>query len=114
MENWSCLKMNKYENSLKQLTWFSRDYDNKQDDVKLCEEACTKAELFDIIIAKNIRTHLIKICDNYHTMINNLPLIDTEINKLDDKSVPNIMKHFKEKFVGKCDMSLVNKIARGQ
>lgn len=36
-----------------------------------------------------------------------------EINKLDDKSIPSIMKHFKANFMGKVDMSLVNQIARG-
>ena len=35
-----------------------------------------------------------------------------EINKLDDKSIPSIMKHFKANFVGKVDMSLVSSIAR--
>ena len=36
-----------------------------------------------------------------------------EINKLEDKSIPSIMKHFKTNFAGKVDMSLVNRIARG-
>ncbi len=30
--------------------------------------------------------------------------IKTEILKLDDKSVPSVMKHFKANFAGKCDM----------
>ena len=34
------------------------------------------------------------------------------INGLADKSMPSIMKHFKTNYQGKCDMSLVNKIAR--
>lgn len=38
--------------------------------------------------------------------------IKAEIAKLDDKSIPNIMKHFKSNFDGKVDMGLVNKIAR--
>ena len=33
------------------------------------------------------------------------------INKWDDKSMPSIMKHFKQNYLGKCDMKLVNKIA---
>ena len=33
------------------------------------------------------------------------------INSLDDKSMPNIMKHFKQNYLGKCDMKLVNKLA---
>ena len=38
--------------------------------------------------------------------------IREEINKLDDKSMPSIMKHFKANFAGKVDMSLVSSIAR--
>lgn len=35
-----------------------------------------------------------------------------EINKLEDKTMPSIMKHFKANFAGKVDMSLVSQIAR--
>ena len=35
-----------------------------------------------------------------------------EINKLEDKSIPSIMKHFKTNFAGKVNMSLVSQIAR--
>lgn len=38
--------------------------------------------------------------------------IKEEINKLEDKSIPSIMKHFKTNFSGKVDMSLVSKVAR--
>ena len=38
--------------------------------------------------------------------------IREEIAKLDDKSMPAVMKHFKTNFAGKVDMGLVNKIAR--
>ena len=38
--------------------------------------------------------------------------IREEIAKLDDKSLPNIMKHFKMNFAGKVNMSLVSQIAR--
>lgn len=38
--------------------------------------------------------------------------IRDEISKLEDKSVPSIMKHFKANFNGKCDMKLVNTIAK--
>ncbi len=38
--------------------------------------------------------------------------IELEISKLTDKSIPSVMKHFKENFAGKCDMKLVNEIAR--
>ena len=39
--------------------------------------------------------------------------IKAEIAKLEDKSIPSVMKHFKANFAGKVDMGLVNKIARG-
>ena len=38
--------------------------------------------------------------------------IRAEIAKLEDKSMPSIMKHFKMNFAGKVDMSLVSSIAR--
>ena len=34
------------------------------------------------------------------------------ILKLDDRSIPSVMKHFKENYLGKVDMGLVSKIAR--
>lgn len=38
--------------------------------------------------------------------------IRKEIATLEDKSLPNVMKHFKTNFQGKVDMGLVSKIAR--
>lgn len=38
--------------------------------------------------------------------------IRKEIDSLEDKSIPSIMKHFKANFQGKVDMALVNKIAK--
>ncbi len=35
------------------------------------------------------------------------------ISSLDDKSIGNVMKHFKTNYQGKCDMGLVSKIAKG-
>ncbi|MBR2969580.1 MAG: GatB/YqeY domain-containing protein [Clostridia bacterium] len=35
------------------------------------------------------------------------------ISKMEDKSIPSVMKHFKAEYAGKVDMSLVSKIARG-
>ena len=34
------------------------------------------------------------------------------INSLEDKSVPNVMKHFKMNYAGQVDMSLVNTVLR--
>ena len=36
------------------------------------------------------------------------------IAKLEDKSIPSVMKHFKANYDGQVDMTLVSKIARGQ
>ncbi len=35
------------------------------------------------------------------------------IAKMEDKSMPSVMKYFKANYAGKVDMQLVNKIARG-
>jgi len=34
------------------------------------------------------------------------------ISKLEDKSIPSIMKHFKAEYAGKVDMGMLNKVAR--
>lgn len=34
------------------------------------------------------------------------------INSLEDKSIPNVMKHFKTNYAGQVDMGVVNKIVR--
>lgn len=36
------------------------------------------------------------------------------IEKLEDKSMPGIMRHFKANYAGKCDMSVVSKLAKQQ
>ena len=38
--------------------------------------------------------------------------IKTEILKLEDKTMPNVMKHFKTNFNGKCDMKVVGSILK--
>lgn len=35
------------------------------------------------------------------------------INSLEDKSIPNVMKHFKMNYNGKCDMRLVQEVLKG-
>lgn len=39
--------------------------------------------------------------------------IEREINSLNDKSVPTVMKHFKQNFNGLCDMRLVQEVLKG-
>lgn len=38
--------------------------------------------------------------------------IKEEILKLEDRSIPVVMKHFKTNFANKCDMGLVNKVLK--
>ena len=38
--------------------------------------------------------------------------IKTEIMKLDDKSIPTVMRHFKANFAGKCDMRTVQEVLK--
>lgn len=38
--------------------------------------------------------------------------IKAEILKLDDKSIPSVMKHFKQNFAGQCDMKLVQDVLK--
>ncbi len=40
--------------------------------------------------------------------------IKSIIAKLDDKSLPNVMKYFKQNYQGACDMRKVGEIAKGQ
>ena len=62
--------------------------------------------------AENIEAQK-KIIEKYLPQMMSEDEIKAEINKLEDKSIPSVMKHFKANFAGKVDMSLVNKIARG-
>ena len=34
------------------------------------------------------------------------------IEKMDDKSIPNVMRNFKTNYAGKCDMSMVSRLAK--
>ena len=62
--------------------------------------------------AENIEAQK-KIIEKYLPQMMSEDEIRAEINKLEDKSIPSVMKHFKANFAGKVDMGLVNKIARG-
>ena len=57
-------------------------------------------------------TNQIKIISNYLPKQLSEDEIREIISKLEDKSIPSIMKHFKANFAGKVNMSLVNSIAR--
>ena len=61
--------------------------------------------------AKGIE-HQEEVLKKYLPQMMNEEEIRIEISKLDDKSMPSIMKHFKNNFQGKVEMSLVSKIAK--
>ncbi len=62
--------------------------------------------------AENIEAQK-KIIEKYLPQMMSEDEIKAEIAKLEDKSIPSVMKHFKANFAGKVDMGLVNRIARG-
>lgn len=57
-------------------------------------------------------THQEQILQSYLPKMMSEDEIRQEIGKLDDRSLPSVMKHFKMNFQGKVDMGLVNKIAK--
>lgn len=57
-------------------------------------------------------THQEELISKYLPKMLSEEEIRKEIASLDDKSLPNVMKHFKTNFQGKVDMGLVSKIAR--
>ena len=61
--------------------------------------------------ANNIKTQIVFV-EAYLPKQLSEAEIRAEIAKLEDKSVPSVMKHFKANFAGQVDMSVVNKIAR--
>lgn len=62
--------------------------------------------------ADNIR-HQSELISIYLPQMMSEDEIRREIEKLSDRSIPSVMRHFKENFAGKVDMSVVSKIARG-
>ena len=61
--------------------------------------------------AENIEAQK-KIIEKYLPQMMSEDEIRAEINKLEDKSIPSVMKHFKANYAGKVDMGLVNKVAK--
>ena len=57
-------------------------------------------------------THQEEVLSKYLPKMLSEDEIKAEIAKLDDKSIPSVMKHFKTNFAGKVDMGLVSKVAR--
>lgn len=72
-------------------------------------DAFQKAGRGDSVIALNKQIETIK---KYLPALMTEDEIKAEIEKLDDKSMPTVMKHFKLNFNGKCDMRLVGQILK--
>lgn len=79
---------------------------------ELSEEKENYVKAGNMVEAENIEKQK-AIVSKYLPQMMSEEEIKAEIEKLEDKSIPSIMKHFKANFAGKVDMGLVNKIARG-
>lgn len=60
---------------------------------------------------EKIKRH-IEICQKYLPKMLTKEEITDIIKGLDDKSIPNVMKHFKMNYNGKCDMRLVQEVLK--
>lgn len=60
---------------------------------------------------EKIKRH-IEICQKYLPKMLTKEEIADIIKGLDDKSIPNVMKHFKMNYNGKCDMRLVQEVLK--
>ena len=78
---------------------------------ELTEEKENYIKAGNVAEAENIEEQK-KIIEKYLPQMMSEDEIKAEIAKLEDKSIPSVMKHFKANFAGKVDMSLVNRIAR--
>ncbi len=54
----------------------------------------------------------IKAISSYLPQLMSEEEIKNVILSLEDRSIPNVMKHFKQNYAGKCDMGLVNKVLK--
>lgn len=79
---------------------------------ELTEEAENYAKVGNVNQAQEVNTQK-EILTKYLPQMMGEEEIRNIIAGLEDKSMPNIMKHFKANYAGKVDMQLVNKIARG-
>jgi uncharacterized protein YqeY len=93
----------------------SSDADMVQVIMKTIKElADEKAEFEKLGRADNVKAlaHQEEVLKVYLPKMLTEDEIKAEIAKLDDKSMPSIMKHFKTNFAGKVDMGVVSKIAK--
>ncbi len=78
---------------------------------ELTEEKENYLKVHNDLEAENIERQK-QIISKYLPQMLSEAEIRAVIATLEDKSIPSVMKHFKEHYAGKVDMGLVNKIAR--
>lgn len=79
---------------------------------ELAEEKENYAKLGNSEEVKLIEKQM-EIASRYLPKMMSREEIAQEINSLQDKSIPTVMKHFKQNFNGKCDMRLVQEVLKG-
>lgn len=79
---------------------------------ELAEEKENYAKLGNSEEVKLIEKQM-EIASSYLPKMMSREEIAQEINSLQDKSIPTVMKHFKQNFNGKCDMRLVQEVLKG-
>ncbi len=80
-------------------------------DKELDEELAGYIQANNLSMVEELKIQKAIVSEYLPKMLSEEQIVE-EINKLDDKSLPNVMKYFKINFAGKVDMGLVSKIAR--
>ena len=78
---------------------------------ELLEEKEGYTKVGNTLMVKNIELQE-KVLASYLPKMLSREQIIKEISKLTDKSLPNVMKHFKTNFNGQVDMKLVNEVVK--
>ncbi len=78
---------------------------------ELCDEKEGYAKVGNMTEAQNIAAQ-IKLAEKYLPQMMSEEEIKAVILSLEDKSVPNVMKHFKINFAGKCEMKKVQEVLK--
>lgn len=78
---------------------------------ELEDEACNFEKVNNITRVESLKGQMEYIKKFLPTMLKE-DEISSIIEGLADKSIPSIMKHFKINYAGKCDMSMVSKLAK--
>ncbi|MBQ8793003.1 MAG: GatB/YqeY domain-containing protein [Clostridia bacterium] len=79
---------------------------------ELEEEKANYAKVGNMAEVEKISTQM-DIASKYLPKMMSEEEIKAEILALEDKSIPNVMKHFKANFNGKCDMKKVQEVLKG-